>query len=746
MRKTIRLFLVIIFIILSLLLSLTAYSLIVTAGAKIDEKKLVDLNKTTTYYDLNNNVICEESNNLTVTDISGMPDYVKKAFIAIEDKRFYSHHGVDYHGLARASINNLKNLSFKEGASTISQQLVKNTHLTSEKTFNRKIKEIKLAKLLEKKYSKEEILEKYLNTIYFGENCYGITKASRCYFNKSPTELTLNESTVLAGLIKAPSIYSPFKNLDKCTKRRNIVLKQMLNQHYISDIEYTDTIQSPINLASQQTSSINALDFARNELNTLLEKNKIFANNCIVYTTIDSELEKILKDNFANSSPTTDKSALIIDKNYQIKAYFSTCGEIYRPLGSTIKPILCYAPALEENVVTSYSIINDEKTDFNGYAPSNYADKYLGNTSVKTSLVKSSNVCSVKLLNTVGIKQASKYVNKTDITLTQNDKSLAIALGATEKGAKLSQIVSAYGTFINEGNFTSPYTIDKITDENGKIIYKRQQQIRKIFSDDTCYLVNDMLRETARTGTARKLNCCNVETCAKTGTVGTKIGNTDAYAISYNSNYLMGIWYGNKNNSFMNNSITGGTLPTQDSCSIWNKIYSNKTKVPPYPTCKNVVELNLDKESYNNGKIELADKNSPTRYMFTVLAKRNSATPSISSRFSKPYIEIPKYQVNNKCFLIQLCLPEYYNAKIFKTCNSQKKEIYDTIIHNTRKTFEDIDVEPKKEYVYSIIPYTINKKGDYIYGQEIFLPKIKIPTTSNLVDSWWDDEFLIKNK
>ena len=208
-KKSIKITLIVLGVILFIALAISVYYSVITYGVNLDKNKLVDMNSSIEFLDCEGNVIEEWSDDKFVTDAGDIPDYTLNAFVAIEDKRFYSHHGIDVKGLLRAAINNLKSFSFKEGASTISQQLIKNTHLSGEKTLKRKLLEIKLARQLEKNYTKKEILEMYVNTIYFGDGCYGITKAANNYFGVSPQELTLNQSAALAGIVKAPAVYSP---------------------------------------------------------------------------------------------------------------------------------------------------------------------------------------------------------------------------------------------------------------------------------------------------------------------------------------------------------------------------------------------------------------------------------------------------------------------------------------------------------------------------------------------------------
>ena len=240
MKTVLKTILFIFALIIICLVGLIFYYNVSTSNIKLDESKLINLERTVTYYDSSGKVFAEEVNGKTISEIDKIPEHTLNAFVSIEDKRFYKHNGIDYKGLFRATLNNVKSFSFKEGASTISQQLIKNTHLSSEKTLNRKFAEIKLARQLENKYSKKEILEKYLNTIYFGDNCYGISCASMHYFAKTPAQLDINESAMLAGIIKAPSNYSPFVDYERCIKRKNVVLNEMFEQGYINEQQFIE--------------------------------------------------------------------------------------------------------------------------------------------------------------------------------------------------------------------------------------------------------------------------------------------------------------------------------------------------------------------------------------------------------------------------------------------------------------------------------------------------------------------------
>ncbi len=741
MKKWVKILLVItaIFIVLCLSGIITVFAL--TSGVKLDESKLMTFDNTVEYYNANGNEITEEFANISVTKSSEIPTHVKNAFIAIEDKRFYSHKGVDYKGLIRATFNNFKSFSFKEGASTISQQLIKNTHFNSEKTIKRKLAEIKLAKKLEKKYSKEEILEKYLNTIYFGDNCFGITKAAEYYFAKSPSDLDVAEGAMLAGIIKAPSYYSPFYDAEKCTLRRNTVLKAMLDQGYISNNQYDKYSTQELPTCCNQSLGENSayLSLAKKELTDVFEKIKYSAKKYKVYLNLDKEKQKILSQNVKQGF-NNNYSSIITDKNGKIVAYESNVGDIPRQVGSTIKPLLVYAPIVEENLADSSTFILDEPIEFSGYSPSNYNDKYYGYVTVKESLAKSLNCCSVKLLNTIGIEKAKVYVNKMGFNLSDNDNSLCLALGATENGINFSKLCSAYSVFMNAGTYLDNSCINKITDENGRILYKNNLKKTKIFSDDTTEIVNDMLFYTAKEGTAKKLNENGIELCAKTGTVGSEKGNTDAYCISYNSEYCLGVWMGNKDGSLLDNSITGGTYPTINSKVIWNNLYNGTTSPKAYEKSNNTVTVKLDRISFENYKIELADKNTPDRYKIDGIFRKSRVPKVVSSRFIYPKIENPKLSVKNNGITVSLCVTELIDFYIYREENGKKVLVYDSKTNGKNKEYFDEDILVNHEYVYSIIPY-FETDGILNLGEEFVFEKIKI-LPPNINSDWWqNDEF-----
>lgn len=709
-----------------------AYCFAITSNVKLDEQKLIDLDKTVSVYDKNCEIVSKISDDTSITELQNVPVKVKNAFVAIEDKRFYSHHGVDYKGMARALFNNIRTLSKKEGASTITQQLVKNTQLSGEKTLKRKIAEIKLAKEIEKKYTKNEILEKYLNTIYFGENAYGITRASAIYFGKKPSELTLSEGATLAGLIKAPTSYSPRKNYDKCLKRRNLVLSEMFSQNLITDNEYESSKISPITLCDEQENANGFEYLVKNELSDLSEKGFI-SRKINVYTRYDKKVQNCIEKSLSdNGNSDIDKTACVSDKDGFIVAFSSTCRNPLRQVGSTIKPFI-YATAINEGVIDECSLILDRKEKFGDYSPSNYNGKYYGYVSAKFALAKSLNVSAVKVLESVGVNNVLSYLKKTDFPLTDNDNSLCLALGATEKGCALTELCSLYSVFNNDGIYKSSATIEKITDESGRIIYKKDGFGKRIFDEDTIDVLNDMNEYTVTDGTAKNIKN-NGTFYGKTGTVGTRDGNTDAYAVAYTTDYTVGVRYSSKSNRLLSNGITGGGLPCIAVKNAFNGIYE-KDYPQEIPLSGKSVKVSIDRISYEEeNKVLRVVENVPKRFTEDFLFKGNKVPKAVSSRFSSPNVETSNLIVNQNGICIRLCQTELFYCKIIRVCDGKRIEIFDTKIDGN--DLIDKNVSIGKEYEYYALPYFDD--GSVIRtGKEVFIGKAKPSFQEDL----WQDEF-----
>ena len=565
-----------------LIISAVSFYHITTHGIILDTEKLNNLaNQTFTIYDKYQKEI--NLKNKAKIDITELSEKTKNAFICAEDKRFYSHNGIDYIRIGGALISNIKSKSFSEGASTISQQLIKNTLLTNEKTIKRKLKEIKLSRALEKKYSKNEILELYLNNIYFGNGNYGIENASIYYFGKSAKDLTIAESALLASTINAPGIYNIQNNTEKAIERRNLILNLMKSQNKITTEEYEKSINEPANLNITNLPNNNfmfneILDEACKILN--ITENEINHKKIEIFTNYDSSLSNnisnIIKNNYQIIENHNIATIVINNESNTIVSVYGnskTLSSKKQP-GSTIKPLLVYAPAIESELITPSTKILDEEININNYAPTNADNNFHGYVTAKECLKNSYNIPAVKLLNEVGVENAKNFAKKLSVEFDENDNHLALALGGFRKGTTLKQLADAYTSFANQGYFKESKYITEIK-LNNKTIYKKNNSKTKVMKEETSYQITDMLIETSRTGTAKKLKDLNYQIASKTGTVGkvNSTDNSDTYCICYTKDHTIITYIGDET---LSKNINGSSYPTLVNKDILNKLYCSK--------------------------------------------------------------------------------------------------------------------------------------------------------------------------
>ena len=682
-----------------------------------------------------NNILIKEENTISneKAKLSTLPTYVKEAFISIEDKDFYKHKGINYKRMVKAMLTNIKNMKLKEGASTISQQLIKNTHLSSQKTFSRKINEIFLALELEKQFTKEEILENYLNIIYFGDNSYGIESASKHYFSKPAKELTLDEACMLAGMIKSPNYYSPISNTDRCKKRRNLVLSEMLKDGKISEKIYSENITKNItlNLSSENSNKLNSYSE-----NAILEASKILKMPAKqlalaeykIYTYQNPVKQKALQEVF--DSLKTENDCALISLNSQNGTIESFIGQSnYRILeqkrqpGSAIKPILVYAPAINEDIISPATQILDEPISIDGYSPKNVGGYYSGYVSARECLSKSLNVPTIKIASYVGLDKMKSYISKLGIELDKNDNNYAICLGGFTYGTSLDKLAGAYTSLANGGKFSSPQFVNYITDKNGKIIYRNNIKTANVFRQDTAYLITDMLKTSAKTGTAKKLANFKFDVASKTGTVGTSKGNTDAYNISYTTEDVFGAWIGNMDNSPI--STVGGGIPTEMAKEYFNKIYSEKA---PNKFLKptSVDEIDLDAlELENNHRLVKANSLVPEKYRVKeIFSKFN-----LPDEESETYLRVLPAKINGSVdgygnVSLWFDAQNFMSYDIYKVSNGQEKKLKTIENKNGKIEVKDKlkDKERAKYYIItSIENYAINNEKTSEKGNEIEL-------------------------
>ncbi|HET9687817.1 MAG TPA: PBP1A family penicillin-binding protein, partial [Pseudolabrys sp.] len=505
-----------------------------------------------------------------------MPAYVAKAFIAIEDRRFYDHHGVDPFGIGRAFVANVLHRAVAQGGSTITQQLAKNLFLTQERTINRKLQEVLLALWLERKFSKAQILEMYLNRVYFGAGAYGIEQASQRYFGKSARQITLGEAALLAGLVKSPSRLAPTRNFDGAEKRAKVVLAAMAELSFIGrSAERTALARPPRIVAQPDMGSVHYVaDWVMDALNDAIGH---VDDDIIVQTTIDAALqasaEKALNDELAQKgdrngvtqgaliamSPDGAVRALVGGRNYT-ESQFNRAVAAKRQPGSAFKPFV-YLAAVERGL-TPDTVREDRPINVKGWQPENYGHEYFGPVTLTRGLAQSLNTVSVRLTLEVTPMAVIRTAYRLGIT-SKLEPNASIALGTSE--VSVLELVSAYAPFANGGYALVPRVIDKITLTNGKLIYARNiQQFGRIIDARYVSMMNTMMAETLTIGTAQRASLPGWPAAGKTGT---SQDFRDAWFIGYTAHLVTGVWLGNDDGT-PTKRVTGGSLPVE----IWSRV------------------------------------------------------------------------------------------------------------------------------------------------------------------------------
>lgn len=724
MKKVLKFFTVCLAILSVIILGAFCFYLFATGDAIFDENKLIKSGAAITFYDNNSDkVVTTDGFDQKAIGFDELPDYVSNAFIAVEDKRFYSHNGIDPRALIRAAVSDIKSRSLKEGGSTISQQLVKNTHLSGEKTLSRKLKEVKLVNQLEKKYSKREILGFYLNGIYFGNGAYGVESAANKYFSKSAAELSLSQAAALAATVKSPANYNPETAASK--SRRDLVLKLMCEQGLISSAEYAAAKDEPLTTSAGKPCDYFSL--VKEELYSVCKISPYETRPVEVYTYFDKNAQDALSS-LTESNGEMRKNGLIASLSGHVKAAVFPFGDDYGMPASTIKPLLVYAPAINEGVISPATLIDDSPTDFGGYTPKNYGDVYHGYTSVKDCIVKSLNVPAVKIFDGTGAEKCLAYANKTGLDITE--KTLNVALGGYKKGVRFTDLCAAYTVF-NGGVYYPPRFIKSV--RIGRLsAYSPTDNGTTVFKKGTTDLINDALKECTKTGTAKALSMFDFDLCAKTGTNGTKDGNTDALAVCYTSEDIIGVKLC-AGKSLLPCSVTGGTA-AREAAEIIEKLYSDH-KPAPLGKSDECEEVRLCKLAYDDGKLLLAPENQPDKYCIKAKFLKEFLPTEYSDEFVSPKVsaEICK---NKNNVTVTLDKKTQVYVEIFRTDGKTETTVADT---NDEK-FTDNRLKDGR-YGYYVLPYTIGLDGKKFYGEKQFVAEIFIGEKQDFADNgnWADD-------
>ncbi|WP_020060173.1 transglycosylase domain-containing protein [Bacillus sp. 123MFChir2] len=529
----------------------------------------------TVIYDANKEVAATLSSSKTDgIKRKDIPDVMVEAVVAVEDKKFYEHRGVYYSGIFHAIVKNITAGEVVAGGSTITQQLAKNVFLTQDRTFSRKFKEYFIAKKIERTYTKDEIVEMYLNQIYFGEGAWGIKKAAKTYFDKEVKELTIPEAATLAGLIKAPSMYSPFKDFNKSITRRNVVLSLMKEQGYITEKQFQIAQDEGLSLHRGVEDKYKGkysqyVDYiVREAMNKYkLTQNEILSGGYHIYTELNPKMQEAAEEvvNNDNYFPKTTSDqimqtgvvlmnpktggipALVGGRGTYQFLQFNHAVQLKRQPGSTLKPLAVYTPALEQGYEV-YDVLKDKPLEINEYKPKNSGNVYHGNVTMYEAMANSYNVPAVWLLEQIGLEKGLKSLERFGIPLQEKDRSYALALGGMSEGTSPLVMAQAYATFANDGVQMEAHAIQEIQDGEGNTVGRWLKKEVHVTDEKTAQKMTYLLKGVVEKGTGKKAKLKNVETAGKTGTTQladeSKKGSKDSWFVGYTPELLASIWVG----------------------------------------------------------------------------------------------------------------------------------------------------------------------------------------------------------
>ncbi len=547
-------------------------------------------------YDINGNLISQLwLEQRTIVPLEKIPQTLQNAVIATEDERFYEHWGIDVVGVARAFMVNISSGGLREGASTITQQLARTLFLTQEKTLSRKIREALLSVQIEKNYSKKQILEMYLNDIYYGEGAYGVESAARSYFGKHLEDLTLPECALLAGLPKSPTHFDPYKFPLEALKRRNLVLDRMVTTNYISQQEATDAKNIPIELKKIEVQNAPYfVEYVRQQLEARYGSNAVYKGGLQVYTTLDMKLQEVAQRALAHGLENAEilarknrLSNIPVDQPIQgallamdphtgairamiggvdyHKSVFNRAIQAHRQPGSSFKPII-YAAAIENgytmaDVFLDAPIVYPDPVTGKPWRPLNFSDKFRGPTTLHTALMYSINVVTIKLLEKLGIQPVVSVARRLGIT-TPIKPNLSLGLGTSE--VSLEEMVQAFSVFPNQGVRVEPFGILTVKDSSGHVLENNTPVGESVLDPMVAYIMVHTMKDVIDNGTGRIIRRLGF-TYPAAGKTGTTNDNVDAWFIGFTPDLTCGVWVGYDERQSLGKKQTGG----ETAAPIW---------------------------------------------------------------------------------------------------------------------------------------------------------------------------------
>jgi penicillin-binding protein 1A len=578
----------------------------------------------TKIYDDNDELITElHVERRIFVPLAHIPQGLREAVIATEDKRFYYHWGVDPIGIARATVQNYRRGRLAEGGSTITQQLTKVLFLTPDKSLERKLKEAVLALELERRYSKDRILEMYLNQVYFGHGAYGVEAASRTYFGKSVSELNVREAALLAGLPRAPTTYSPFDHAEAAKRRREVVLRRMVEYGALKDVDAKRLARADLGLIPperRRTTGQYFLDYVQQTLEAKYGADMVFKGGLNVYATLNPTMQltaeqalrdglKALEGRTGKGKPGEHPEGAIVTVEPQtgyvramvggydfFRSEFNRAVQAHRQPGSAFKPFI-YVAAVESGL-TAATRVDDAPVSYavgpNGQAwkPENYDRKFRGSTTLQQALEESVNVVTVKVQEKIGLNRTIQVARRFGIN-SPLDLNLSLALGTSD--LTLIELTSAYGALANQGQWLPPTTIRYVTDGQGKLLEEHLPEPREAVAPETAYVITHMLRGVVERGTGQAAKVLGRPIAAKTGTTN---DYSNAWFIGYTPRLATGVWVGYDRPRSLGKDETGSRVAVPIWVSYMGKVLGDSPK-EDFPMPERVVLAPVDLDPSN---------------------------------------------------------------------------------------------------------------------------------------------------
>ncbi|MBR5109018.1 MAG: PBP1A family penicillin-binding protein [Clostridia bacterium] len=746
----------------------------VSSWQTLDIRKMTEIPQTGAIYDRNGEFVAkiQSAQDRVSIPLSSVPKDVQNAFLAAEDLRFYQHNGIDLIRIFGALRTNFRSGDYAEGASTITQQLVKLSHLSARKTIARKLEEMWLALQLEAQASKDQILEMYLNYIYFGRGAYGIEAAAQAYFGVSASELTVAQGASLAAAIKAPSSYAPHLHPEANRRRSEYILRTMQENGLLSEEACRAALAqdvTPIGQAPKTAQYGWYVDAVLDEAESLLsmQAENLLGGGYHIYTAFDREQQDIIDGHFepeasfpANASDGERPQAAMASvdvrsgavraieggREYTVQRGLNRATQMRRQPGSSLKPLAVYAPAIESYGYMTASVLNDTPQKFGNYSPRNSGSLYYGNVTIRTALKNSLNVAAVSLLNRIGVAAARDYLQKTGIQLDDRDWNLSLALGAMTYGVSPVQLAAAYAPFANGGTFYAPYFIERIEDAGGNILYQHETQGRKVLSEQTAYLMTSLLQTVTSSGTGAKLSGAGTPVAGKTGTVNmTSGGNRDIWMAAYNSDISTAFWMGfdNPDNDHkLQGWVSGGDYTAAMATRFFKSYYSGKEK-PAFRKADGIVWLNIDLKSIEwAGEPMLATNMTPKQYSVSEVFLASNRPTKSSNVWSAPRSPSSFYVTHNSQGNPVLVITAS-DAGLYRIQRDAAGEcfILDELNGKAGETlyFTDKKAQVGVVYTYRIIPINAEllNNGILLEGkQAVQIAQAKAPSASSRL---WED-------